>query len=72
VPFAPEEIVTRRPGVPLLIAIISIVVALLAASGLSDRVRWVDIVTLFGSGFGAGAGLVSALTRIRQAGHPVA
>jgi hypothetical protein len=63
--------VTRRPGVPLLIAGVSILVAVLAASGLSDHVRWVDIVTLFGSGFGAGAGLVSALTRARQSRNGV-
>jgi hypothetical protein len=55
----------RRPGAALVIAVLAMVVGMLAASQLSDRVRWVDIVTLFGSGFGAGAGLVAAMVRMR-------
>ena len=41
------------------------VVGMLAAAQASDRVRWVDLVTLFGSGFGAGAGLVAAIGQMR-------
>jgi hypothetical protein len=58
----------RRPGAALVIAVLAMVTGLLAAGQLSDRVRWVDIVTLFGSGFGAGAGLVAAIGRMRRAG----
>ena len=63
---------THRPGAPLFIGVLSLFVAVLAASRLSDHVRWVDIVTLFASGFGAGAGLVSALMRVREARKPAA
>ena len=56
----------RRPGAGLVIAVLAIVLGMLAASQMTDRVRLVDIVTLFGSGFGAGAGLVAALGQLRQ------
>jgi hypothetical protein len=65
-----EDIVTRRPGAPLVIAVLSMVAAVLAASRLSDHVRWVDMVALFGTGFGTGAGLVSGLMRLRQGSRP--
>ena len=56
----------RRPGAALVIAVLAMVVGRLAAAQASDRVRWVDLVTLFGSGFGAGAGLVAAIGQMRR------
>jgi hypothetical protein len=55
----------KRTG-PLVIALISCGVAVLAALKLIDRVRVVDIITLFATGFAAGAGLVSGLMRLRR------
>ena len=50
----------------LVIAVISFGVAALAASRLVGPVRLVDVLTLFGAGFAAGAGLIGAIIRRRQ------
>ena len=60
---------TRQTRPALVIVVIAILVGIAAATRLSDHVRWVDIVTLFRSGFGAGAGVVSAIARMRMAGR---
>lgn len=57
----------RRPGAPLVIAVMCIVAAVLKANQLAGQVRWVDIVALFGTGFGAGAGVISAFMQGRRA-----
>lgn len=49
----------------VIIAVVSLGVAALAASRLVGQVRLVDVMTLFGSGFAAGAGLVGAIIRRR-------
>jgi hypothetical protein len=59
--------VTNRPQAPIFIGIVCIMLGVLVATRLGDQVRLVDIVTLFGSGFGAGAGLVGGLVRFRDA-----
>ena len=54
-------------GMPgLVIGVLSLGVAALAASRLVGQVRLVDVVTLFGSGFAAGAGLIGAIIRRRH------
>jgi hypothetical protein len=50
----------------VIIAVLSCGVAALAASRLVGQVRLVDVMTLFGSGFAAGAGLVGAIIRRRH------
>jgi hypothetical protein len=54
----------RRLG-GILAILASIVVALAAAVSSAGAVRWVEIVALFGGGFGAGA----ATTRLVAAGR---
>ena len=54
----------------LVIAVISFGVAALAASKLVGQVRLVDVMTLFGAGFAAGAGLVGAIIRRRLSRGP--
>ncbi len=53
---------------PLMIAaaILSAAVALVGALGMGDRVRTVDIVTLFFGGLAAGASVVSAVSAARR------
>ena len=47
------------------IAIVACGLAALTASRLSAQVRLVDVLTLFGAGFAAGAGVIGALIRRR-------
>ena len=49
----------------IVIGVLSLGVAALAASRLAGQVRLVDVMTLFGSGFAAGAGLIGAIIRRR-------
>ena len=48
-------------------AVLSTVVAFAGALGMKDRVRLVDIVTLFAGGIGAGASLTAAVAARRRA-----
>lgn len=50
----------------LVVAVIACGVAVLAASKLVGLIRLVDVMTLFGAGFAAGAGLIGAIIRRRQ------
>jgi tellurite resistance protein TehA-like permease len=53
-------------GMPgIVIAIVSIGLAALTASRMVPTMRLVDVLTLFGSGFAAGAGLIGAIIRRR-------
>lgn len=51
------------PGV--VIAIVSFGLAALTASRMVPTMRLVDVLTLFGSGFAAGAGVIGAVIRRR-------
>ena len=46
--------------------VLSVVIALLGALAMVDRVRLVDILALFFGGFGAGAGLVASIVQNRR------
>lgn len=51
------------PGV--VIAVVAIGIAALTASRLTGQIRGVDVLTLFGAGFAAGAGVIGAVIRRR-------
>jgi hypothetical protein len=51
----------------LVIAVLSCGLAVLTASRMVGQVRLVDVMTLFGTGFAAGAGLIGAILRRRLA-----
>lgn len=57
----------RGPKLEVIGAIIGLVVAVASAWGMRDRVRAVDILALFAGGFGAGVGLILAITKLRAA-----
>ena len=48
------------------IAVIAFGLAVLTASKLVGPIRLVDVLTLFGAGFAAGAGLIGAIIRRRH------
>ena len=50
---------------PLVFSIIMILSGLLSTLSLVDRIRLVDILVLFFSGVGAGAGLVKTVVDVR-------
>ncbi|HMC83641.1 MAG TPA: hypothetical protein VKL61_10465 [Candidatus Polarisedimenticolia bacterium] len=56
----------RKSFLPIFAALFSAAVALLSAWRLQGRVRSVDIVALFFGGFGAGAGVMRAITKARK------
>ena len=58
---------SKRPRLELVGALLSLIIAALGAWTMRDRIRAVDIVTLFGGGMGAGAGLVAAIIKLRAA-----
>ena len=55
-----------RKQAPIIFAVICTVSAFLNALLLTDRIRLVDILTLFFGGFGAGAGVVKTVLDIRS------
>jgi hypothetical protein len=55
-----------RENAGFVVAVIACGVAVLAASKLVGVIRVVDVMTLFGAGFAAGAGLMGAIIRRRQ------
>ena len=56
----------KKKHIPLIFSIIVIVAGIFNALALMDRVRLVDILTLFFTGFGAGAGLVKTVLDFRE------
>lgn len=50
-----------KKRIGLIGAICGIIVAVLGAVQMADRLRLVDIITLFVGGFGAGAGMVKTI-----------
>ena len=57
----------RRAGLGVVAAVLGLAVGFLNAMQLSDRIRLVDIVSLYAAGMAAGAGLVKALVDLRRA-----
>jgi hypothetical protein len=57
---------SAKARVQLLAGILSTGVALLSAVSLRDRIRLVDILTLFFGGFAAGVSLLSAVRNWRE------
>ena len=55
----------KKINLPLILSIIMIAVGFFNALALSDRVRMVDILLLFFTGFGAGAGMVKTVLDVR-------
>jgi hypothetical membrane protein len=55
----------KKKRLPLIFLIIMILSGLLNALTVADRIRLVDILVLFFTGFGAGAGLVKAIIDFR-------
>jgi hypothetical protein len=54
-------------GMPgLVIGVLAFGLAALTASRLAGQVRSVDMMTLFGAGFAAGAGVIGAILRRRH------
>lgn len=62
----------KREKLALGVAVVSCVVAVVAALKVVGQVRLVDAIALFAGGFGAGAGLVGAVIRHRQRRGPAA
>jgi uncharacterized glyoxalase superfamily protein PhnB len=56
----------KKTALKLFVAMLGVVVAFLGALGMQERMRPVDIVTLFGGGVSAGAGLAAAIAGIRR------
>ncbi len=54
-----------KKRIGLISAIACLAVAALGAAQMLDRIRLVDILTLFVGGFGAGAGMVKAIIDFR-------
>lgn len=57
----------KSPVKELVIAIAGLAVAMLSAWGMHDRVRLVDLLTLFFGGLAAGVALGSAIAKVRAA-----
>lgn len=57
----------KRAGLGVVAAILGLAVGFLNAMQLSDRIRLVDIVSLYAAGMAAGAGLVKAMVDYRRA-----
>ncbi|HVX88788.1 MAG TPA: DUF2759 family protein [Gemmatimonadales bacterium] len=57
----------KSPVKELLVAVVGLVVALMSAWGMVDRVRLVDVLTLFFGGLAAGVALGSAIAKVRAA-----
>ena len=57
----------KSPRKELLVAIAGLVVAAVAAWGMRERVRAVDLITLFAGGLGAGVALGVAISKVRAA-----
>jgi hypothetical protein len=62
-----------RGKLPYVVLAASAFVAVFSALGMNDRVRVVDIILLFGSGVGTGAGIVATVVqeRLRRSHSPV-
>jgi hypothetical protein len=62
-----------RGKLPYVVLAASVLTALFSALGMNDRVRVVDIILLFGSGVGTGAGIVATVVqeRLRRSHSPV-
>jgi len=63
----PPEKSLLRARLSLAGAVLGALAAVMSALQMQDRVRNVDILTLFAGGFGAGAGLVGAVVGMRRA-----
>jgi hypothetical protein len=57
---------SAKARVQLLAGVLSVAVALFSAVSLADRIRMVDILTLFFGGFAAGVSLTSAVRSWRE------
>jgi hypothetical protein len=55
----------KKKHIPLIFSIVMIVTGFLNALTVVDRIRLVDILVLFFSGFGAGVGFVKAILDFR-------
>lgn len=58
---------SKSPRKELIVALVGLAVALMSAWGMVDRVRLVDILTLFFGGLAAGVALGSAIAKVRAA-----
>jgi hypothetical protein len=56
---------TMRDKLPVLVTVLSAIVAVVSASTMRDHVRVVEIIGLFGSGLGTGAGIAATVARRR-------
>jgi hypothetical protein len=56
----------KKKHIPLIFSGIMILSGFLSAFAVVDRIRLVDILTLFFTGFGAGAGLVKTILDFRE------
>ena len=54
------------PRISMLIAVLSVVLALLSISSVVPRIRLVEAIALFATAFGAGAGLVHSVVGMQR------
>src|SRR5829696_10055514 len=63
---SPREVQTMKQKLSILVTVLGALASLLSAAAMRDHVRLVEIVGLFASGAGTGAGLAALfLTRAR-------
>jgi hypothetical protein len=60
-----QECLRMRDKLAVLVTVLSAIIAVVSASTMRDHVRVVEIIGLFGSGMGTGAGIAAIVARRR-------